>query len=542
MNQHLTQLGSQLLGIWKQLGLNQKISITLASGVVLAGLLALALWSSRSKFDLLYGSLSHSAAGKIVEYLDEAQVPYKIERNGTAIFVPSSQVDSLRIQLAKQGVPQADNVGFEIFDNPSFGISDFVQRTNYKRAIEGELARTIGNLDAIERAWVHINSPENRLILDRDKKPSASVTVQSRGLSRISQGTVDAIRFVVANAVEGMKVESVAVMDTKGRVLAGNEAEDSIGGLTSSQLGAKRELEAYLADKAETMLDRVLGTGQSVVKVDVDLDLETVTRTEQNFDPVGIVRSETVNNEISGSTETTDGGVPGVATNANTGTNAPPAGPLANSETNNKLQTTQYEISSTNSTIIKQAGGVRRISAGVVLAAKVTGTGAERIVQQRTKEELDSLRLIVQSAIGIQDAGTGVRDDEINLMEIAFDDEAELEFARRIEKDQRLEFWLTIGRQVFYPTVALGVLALFWRMLKRSAEPIPVGVPVGALTGDGIGSEAGTEGRGDADEEEEEAIPERMTVDSLNQMVRDNPENVTEAIRAWLIRSKPNNN
>ena len=176
-------------------------------------------------------------------------------------MVPQDKVYTMRMQLASKGIPQGDGVGFEIFDKPNFGISDFVQRANYLRALQGELARTIGQLDEVKAARVMIVLPENRLLLDKDKHPTASVFVRVRGASPLGPQTINSIRFLVANSVEGLKPNHVAVIDNLGNTEEISD-NDSMAGVSSSQLGARRALEQYLSKKAQDMLETVLGPGQ----------------------------------------------------------------------------------------------------------------------------------------------------------------------------------------------------------------------------------------------------------------------------------------
>jgi flagellar M-ring protein FliF len=215
MNQNLSQLGKQLLDIWGQLGASQRVSVFAATFVLVAGLVAAALWSSHADYGLLYGGLSDAESAKVVAALDDAKIAYKVGSGG-AIMVPQDKVYAMRMQLASKGVPQGEGVGFEIFDKPNFGISDFVQRASYLRALQGELARTIGQLDEVSAARVMIVVPENRLLLDKDKFPTASVFVRVRGSSALSPQTINSIRFLVANSVEGLKASHVAVVDNLG--------------------------------------------------------------------------------------------------------------------------------------------------------------------------------------------------------------------------------------------------------------------------------------------------------------------------------------
>ena len=156
--------------------------------------------------------------------LDDAKVSYRV--SGGSIYVPADKIYTMRMQLAGKGIPQGDGVGFEIFDKPNFGISDFVQRANYLRAVQGELARTISQIDEVEAARVMIVVPENRLLLDKDKYPTASVFVRVRGNTQLQPQSINSIRFLVANSVEGLKPNHVTVVDNLGNVLSENSDDD----------------------------------------------------------------------------------------------------------------------------------------------------------------------------------------------------------------------------------------------------------------------------------------------------------------------------
>jgi flagellar M-ring protein FliF len=211
MNQNVSRIGRQLQEIWKHLGASQRVSVVLATGVLLLAVSGVAWWSSRAEYSLLYGKLSDAEASKVIAALDDAKVPYKIGSGGNSILVPAEKVHVMRMQLAGKGIPRGDGVGFEIFDKPNFGISDFVQRANYIRALQGELARTIAQIDEVESARVMVVMPENRLLIDKDKHPTASVFVRLRGNGQLASQAVNSIRFLVANAVEGLKPNFVSV-------------------------------------------------------------------------------------------------------------------------------------------------------------------------------------------------------------------------------------------------------------------------------------------------------------------------------------------
>lgn len=542
MNKNLTQLGQQLLGIWKQLGLNQRISIVMATAVVLLGLGGMAYWSSRTDYSLLYGKIDESEAAKVVAALDESKIPYQVR--GGSIFVPADKVYSTRMQMAGKGIPRAgDGVGFEIFDKANFGISDFVQRANYTRAIQGELARTISQLDQIESARVMIVMPENRLLVDNQRKPTASVFVRVRGNAVLPPSAVSSIRFLVANSVEGLQVNNVSVVDNQGNVLSENEQPDSVAGLSNNQLSARRNFEQYLTKKAQGMLEQVLGEGQAVVRVSADLNWDTITRTEEKFDPDGqVVRSSVINDEVteSSTSSAAGGGPPGASANGAETNAATP--PLNRNHTQKKITNNSYEINKITSNIVQSAGGIRRLSAAVFIAQRYEGTGADRKAAPRPPEELEKLRHIVQSSLGLQPTAAGAdRQDEITLEEIPFNDQPVADMNQQLDRQEKRQFWFDLASKCVYPVLGLGVLGLFWRLFRSSGkDEIPLGVPLSATNGNGNGNGHGYgNGNGNGNGRHKNGNPGIVTVEVLNQLIRENPANMTQAVRTWLARGKP---
>ncbi len=538
MNKNLSQIGQQLAGIWKQLGLNQRVSVVMATVMTVLGLVGLAYWSSRTDFALLYGKLDEAEAAKVIAALDEAKVPYKISQAGGAILVPSDKVYQLRMQMATKGIPQGEGVGFEIFDKANFGISDFVQRANYTRAVQGELARTISQLDQVESARVMIVMPENRLLTDNLRKPTASIFVRLRGNGQLTPSAVNSIRFLVANSVEGLQANNVSVVDNQGNVLSENQDNDSVAGLSSNQLMARRNFEQYLTKKAEGMLEKVLGPGQAVVRVSADINWDSITKTEEKFDPDGqVIRSSTINDETTDASTQNSGGAPGLAANSSpdgSNTNSP-ATPVNGSHMRKKVTTSSYEINKATSSIIQAAGGLKRISSAVFIAQKFEGKGADRKAVPRTPEELLKIKRIVQSALGIQENGDPTRKDEITLEEMPFNDQVSSEMTQQLDQQEKRQFWMDLAQKLVYPALAAGILLMFWRALKRTAaDEIPIGIPIGTGTGNGGSGHGpflkpGSPGSG------------IVTVEVLNQLIRENPANMSQAVRTWLTRSKPNN-
>jgi flagellar M-ring protein FliF len=534
MNPNAARLGRQLQEIWKQLGTSQRVSVVLATGVLAIALVAVAWWSSRADYALLYGKLSDAEAARVIAALDDAKVAYKIGSGGSSVLVPSEKVHVMRMQLAGKGIPRSgDGVGFEIFDKPNFGISDFVQRANYIRALQGELARTIAQIDEIESARVMVVLPENRLLIDKDKHPTASVFIRLRSNSQLMPQAVNSIRFLVANSVEGLKANFVSIVDNKGNVLSENVENDSLVGLTATQLDARRNLEQYLAKKTEGMLEQVLGPGQAIVRVAAEINFDTIQRTEEKFDPDGQVLKSQTKDETS-EDSTTPGNSEGVGVTANTpspsNTTAQANAPVTSTRNKKINGTTEYENSKSTSSVLQAAGGIKHLSAAVTVAAKVEGTGSARKVLNRAPEELEKLRRIVSNILGAD----LTRGDQVTVEEMAFNDQFATEVTNTLEKQERRDFWWTLAHSLVYPALAIGILGLFLRLFKRaSKDAIPIGVPMGRVTSNGHN---GNGHRPLYAEGGAEPAPEVVTVEVLNQLIKENPQNMTQAIRGWLER------
>ena len=497
----------QLAQLWKQLGLNQRVTLGVATVGVIAGLVALVVWSHRSQMQLLYGRLGEKDIAEVLTAVQAAGVQYEIGSGGNSVYVPGDQVHKLRMQLAAKGVPAGEGVGFEIFDRANFGISDFVQRTNYVRALQGELSRTIAQLNGIQSARVLIVVPENRLLFsDVKAKPTASVFVEGN----IGTESVNSIRFLVANAVEGLRADDVAVVDHRGNVLTEGLKDDPTLGTASSQMKLRKSVEDYFANKVETMLAKVLGPGSAVVRVSADLDVESSTRTEEKFDPDGqVIRMDTSTEDTTVTTESdaTKGGTAGVTPNTpqQNGAETTGKGPGKNSEQIRRNKSVNYEINHTTLSSVRAPGTVSRVTAAVFVAAKAV---------PRTPAELDSLRKMVVNALGVK-----VTDDKeaakiVSLEEVAFDNPP-AQKAGFVDLALRNTDLLKNG---FAILVALGLIVFFLRMVKRAK---PDEIPIEVFSPINAGANA-------------DANKPAISVELLNEMIRQKPENVGAALRDWM--------
>src|SRR4051812_6528582 len=373
----MKNFSASLVALWSQLGLNQRVSLAVAALTVVGGMIALVVWSRRPDYQLLYARLSEKDAAAIIGTLQSQNIPHQVSAGGTAVSVPSTMVYKLRMDLAGKGLPSGDGVGFEIFDKGQFGLSDFVQRTNYLRAVQGELARTITQLQGVRAARLMIVQPENRLLLtEQGVKSTASVFVDLGG-GRLEPDQVNAIRHLVANAVSGLSPDQVAVVDNHGRVLSDDLRQDPTLANASSQMRYRQQVEDYLSKKVETMLAAVIGPGQAVVRVSAEIETEATTLSAEKWNPEGQdVRSQTQTEDVNNTSESrAAGGATGVSANVPEKSSGPPADaarPVSTSEQNRKTRTTTYEIDRTTTNPTRNPGTVKNVTAAVFVATRMT--------------------------------------------------------------------------------------------------------------------------------------------------------------------------
>jgi flagellar M-ring protein FliF len=409
-------------------------------------------------------------------------------------------------------------VGFEIFDKGQFGLSDFVQRTNYNRAIQGELARTISQLDGVAGARVMIVQPENRLLLtEQGVKPTASVFIEVNG--RLETEAVNSIRHLVANSVQGLVPDQVAVVDQRGRVLSSELKEDPLLGSATSLIRYRQQVEDYFARKVEGMLVPVLGAGQAIVRVSAEIDNESATLTEERFDPESaVIRTQTNTEDSNSSTEARRAGAAGVVANV-PGAPAPEAGPTVTNAQNRKNQSVSYEINRKTSSVRRNPGAIKSLSASVFIAARPPAAAGQPSTP-RTAAELDGLRRIVLNALGLKPAAGQSLDELVSLQETPFQPVMIDERIEQMATENRVQGWLESASRYIAVAVALGVFFIFFRMLRNQRpEPVPVEL-LSAASGSTPRSGVNVQGN--------------ITAELLNELIRQKPANVGTALREWV--------
>lgn len=494
----------KLAAIWAELGINQKVSVILASFLLLGGTIGVILWSKRSHMQLLYGRLEGNDVSEVLAVLESKGVPYEMGAGGSSILVPGDHVHELRMELATKGVPSSGSVGYEIFDKGNFGISDFVQRTNYIRAVQGELGRTISKLRSVKSARVMVVMPENRLIAQRNHShPTASVFVDT-GITELSDEAINSIRFLVANSVENLKIDSVAVVDNRGKVLSEQVRYDETLGHANGQLKLRKEIESYFSTKIETLLARAVGTDNVVAQVSVDLDPETLTRMEESFDPEGqVVRSQSISENTS------------TAAELNKTTQENPDGEASNkTQEAQKNKNVSYEINRSTSEMVRAPGTIKQLSASVFVAMRYEGEGEEAKEKPRSAAELESFKKMVIHAIGL-DAETA--DANISLQEVSFFKEAQADAALGADIASKAINWFDFIRQFLPIGIALFFFMTFMRMLKNY-RPSHFSMQAVEAIRKEVTTPEKTEG---------------LTPEILNRLIKEKPENISLALKNW---------
>jgi flagellar M-ring protein FliF len=451
----------------------------------LAGFGSLIFWNNRPDYQVLFSNLSQEDAGEMLGKLKEKKISYELSGNGTTILVPREQVYDLRLSLAAEGLPKGGGVGFEVFDRTNLGTTDFVQKLNYQRALQGELGRTIKQIKEIEQARIHVVTPKESLFLEEQKKPTASIFIKARSGMTLGPAQVEGIVHLVASAVEGLEPGNITVVDTSGKILSKKSETSLLGQMTSTQLDYQRSIEEGLRKKVQGMLEEVLGLNKAIARISTDIDFQQVDITEERYDPNTIVRSEQKNTERSSTTTGTATGAGRIESSLDPKASkgkpqgSPDANPKAPEPTNANLserqqETRNYEVSKINKRIKSPVGTLKKVSAAVIVdgSYKETADSKGNKTKQylpRPPEEMKSIESIVKSAVGYSQE----RGDQIEVINMPFSWSIPEEESI---KEKGEVWWKEYLKISYKPLVSLLLALLFIffilrPLLKRRAFP-----------------------------------------------------------------------
>lgn len=444
----LTQLLEKIGAFWKDRTISQQILIGGLTVSVITSFLVMVYFLNQPDYKVLYSKLAPEDASRIMEMLKASKVPYQLTDNGATILVPADVVYEQRLNVAGEGAMHGQGVGFEIFDELKVGQTDFVQRINYQRALQGELSRTISEFPQIESARVHLVLPQKSLFIEEQKKASASVVLTLKKGEKLEQKQIQGIVNFVSMAVEGLDPDSITVADTTGQILYQPTDEGSLQGMTTTQFEFKNTYERNLQSRIEQMLTPIVGPGRSIAKINADLDFNQRTIRKESYNPdVTVVRSEQRSEETtSGSAAVEDAAVStarGGAAVPNTNFRGDGfSGTQSVEKSNRETRTTNYEINKEEENIVVAAGDLNRLSIAVIVDGTyepVEGSNTYTFIPRKA-EELEQIKQVVAKAVGF-DAQRG---DEIEVSSFEFGSpdiyaepslvETMLEYAQRLGK------------------------------------------------------------------------------------------------------------
>lgn len=488
-------------------------------GGTIVGIILVVGWLNDITYSPLYSKLDESEAGEITAYLNDNETPYKLSNGGRTIEVPSRAVYKTRIALASEGLPRSGNIGYSIFDRNNLGMTDFLQNLNFRRALEGELTRTIKQLNEVQSVRVHIVMPKDRLFRQDKKEATASVVLKLKGNGTLTAHQIKGITHLVASSVEGLKPGNIAIIDYDGNLLSSGSETDYLAGLSSSQLEVRQHVEQYLENKAQSMMDDVLGSGNSVIRVTADLNFQQIERTSETYDPnTPSIRSE---ERVKSSQSISD-----------------KSDETAESKQEDDTETTitNYELNKTVEHIINAVGTIERLSMalmvdGIYAPVENSEGEMEMMYQPRSQEELDRLASIVKSAVGFDQQ----RNDQIDVVNIAFDRKNLEEDRKLLDKMYMQDLYMDIAKKVGY--VLLFAFLILW-LKKRSKKlfaalakiaPPPPPKPVTTFP----------KAEPETPEEEMEPIMSEKRqprlIDKMQETAKEQPEEIAKVIKTMMI-------
>ena len=550
---------NQVSLFWNKQSKPQQVTILV---LVLAALIivpTLLFWASRPSYSVAYSGLSEADAGQIVQKLDDSKIPYTLKDTGT-ILVPSGQVYQVRLMLARDGLPQSSTVGYELLDGNMLGMTDFLQRVNYQRALEGELEKTIGTLSTVQMVRVHIVTPEKTLLSDNQDPTTASVTIKEKQGQSLDAAQVRSISHLVASSVEGLKPENVVVVDAEGNLLSAIPGDDTAAMASQSddQRAAEVAAAVEIKKRVQNMLDKVLGPNRYVTQASVQMDWSQHEVTSSVFDPTpAAVRSSHTIEEAYNTDGTALGGVPGAATNLPT--------PLPNVTATGEPayyqrveKTYNYEISQTETKETIPAGQIKQISLSIM------------VDQVNDPAQLASIKSAAAAAAGINPD----RGDQIVIESLGFDRsyyEAQAsELDQQQIQDRTNQMYIAGAAGLLLLILLVYFLTVFRRLRHKSAENWrPIMRPVselalqqggGMLLPDAISMELPTRDLSQAFSSAAQKTDEEMMAEINNnhssaqtfpedeqksrviqRLTEEDPATVAEIIQIWLNEDEKRN-
>lgn len=539
--------------------MQKKMALAGGLAMAIALLVGLLLWSRAPDYEVLFSNINDKDGGAIVAALQQANVPYKYSEGGHAILVPSQYVHDSRLKLAAQGLPRGGSIGFELMESQKLGQSQFSEQVTYQRALEGELARTIGTLAAVDGARVHLAIPKQSAFLRDDQKPSASVVVSLLGGRTLSPEQVGGIVHLVASSVPQLQPASVSVLDQNGNLLSSNRDARDNAALNPTQLKYVSEVEAATIRRVEAMLEPLVGRGNYRVQTAADVDFNQAEQTAETYKPNPTPNAAIRSQQLSESetSQPNAAGVPGALTNqppapATAPVTTPPApGTPATEGTNGqpamqpistrKDSTTNFELDKTVQHVRQSVGQIKRLSVAVLVNQKTETDKDGKVVPVPPSEaDIQRITALTREAMGFNEA----RGDTLNVASAPFTEVADVTPETPLWKDpetvgfarELLKYLLVAGVAAY---LLLGVLRPLVRSLTAPPEAEEEEPEIRDVTLDENGQPVAALPGGEA--AQLELSPEARALldfDKKLEMAREfsknDPKAVAEVIKLWV--------
>ena len=515
------QVATQVRGLWGRLTPRRR----LAAATVLVAAAGLLFYASRGgpgpDYAPLYTGLTPQDAGEIAAELQTQAVPYRLAAAGTAIEVPAADVARVRMAMASAGLPRAGGVGFEIFDQQKFGTSSFVEQVNYRRALQGELSRSIAALEAVESARVHLATGRRSVFRDADEPPSASVGLKLARGRELGRAQVQGIVHLVSSSVDGLSPDRVVVIDDRGNVLSSGGG-DGAGG------DAQSDLESSLTRRVREMVERVVGAGHAQVVVTAEMDQRKVDETEELYDKDKIaLRSESRVVEGSAAATGVVGGIAGAQGNL-PGAPAPTATPGPGGANQRLQETRNYEVNRVVRRTVGPDAMIKRLHVAVLVDNAPPAKGGAPPVA-RTQQELDQIAALARESAGLDTE----RGDKLEVRNVPFSPPAD-EGSGEAAAGPPVPIWQqpsVLGAAGGGALLVIGALFFILRgKKKRGAAALVLPAPVGQLEA----ALAAGELAGRPADAQRLALAERAIHERVVDVVRSEPARAARVLSSWL--------
>jgi flagellar M-ring protein FliF len=542
----------------------RRILLMVGAAAVVAAMIGLVLWGQKPEYKVLFSNFSDRDGGAIVQSLQAANIPYQLADGGGAILVPADKVHEVRLKLAAEGLPKGGNVGFELMENQKLGISQFLEQVNFQRALEGELARSVQSIGAVQAARIHLAIPKSSVFVRDQQKPTASVVLNLYPGRSLDKGQVSAIVHLVASSVPDLQPKNVTIVDQAGNLLSEDSNKPAGNTLDPSQLKYVQELQQNIARRVESIITPIVGQNNVRAEATADVDFSTSEQAAEIYKPnqganSAAVRSQQTSESLNGNGNGASG-VPGALTNQpapnatapltspplaadGTPSNAtnPPAPGAANPATTGQAATataaqptvtqrdatTNYEVDKTVRYVQQPMGGLKRLSVAVVVNYKrVVGKDGKVTYRALTEAEKNQIGDLVKEAMGYNKD----RGDTLNVVNSPFAD-ANGDAPAKLPLWQRPEV-IDLGIQALkYLGIGIVLLILYKKMLK----PLLVRIntpPSPALPDETTARKAMMEH--DVEPMGAQMPTYRQNLEAAKELARKDPKIVANIVKSWV--------